>query len=206
MEIRTFEIPSFEIEDESIKIITSFCEIAKETKRGKKILERCMNVKEKFCNDYVVKVIIMPFIPCEFNQKELIINRKIFKSDKFKKINPCSIVGGYMYTIIGEPINNEGMSTLDMYYVDCWLSSYVEATRQNLKHLLINKINNDFETKKSKNNISISDCYAPGFDGMEMENVSDIFELMELSKYGLKLYNGIMIEPGKTIVGMCFTM
>jgi hypothetical protein len=202
MEIRIFEIPSYKIESESVKIITSFCEIQKETKRGEKILKRCMNIKEKFCNDYVIKVLIMPFIPCEFNQKEFIVNEKIFRCNKFINLDSCNILGGYMYAITGDPISNLGMSTLDMYYVDCWLSSYVEAIRQNLKNLLINEITNDFKVEKYKNNISVSDCYAPGFDGMDMESISDIFELMGLSKYGMKLYDNTIIVPNKTIVGM----
>jgi hypothetical protein len=203
MECRVFEIPENKLYEESLKICIGICGIQIDTLRGEKILNKCIATREAFCKDCIIKVIVRPFVHDLINESALKIKDKVIYCNKFKELDLSKVIGGYMYAITVEPLSFELMSTLQMFYADCWLNAYVETAWHGIKLLLTCELIKDFKIDENKIQLFLSECYGPGFNGMELKSVSDIFELMNLSKFGIKLHEEYMLMPYHSIVGIC---
>lgn len=199
---KRFEISVNDIYEESLKSCIEFCEIQAETVRGKKLLEKCLSTREKFCKDCIIKVVVTPFSKDYIKEDAFQIEDNVIYCNELGKMVPPNMIGGYMYAVFTEPLSYEMMSTLQMYYADCWMSAYVEAGWKSIKSLLVKEAVKDFCAKECGGSIVVSESFAPGFGGMQMGSTADIFELMKLSKYGLELQDECVITPAKSIIGI----
>ena len=202
MENKFFEIHVEDIYEESLSNCIELSQIKTDTVRGKKLLKKLKDTRENFCKDIIVKIIISSFPRNSVQGNCFIIKDKIIKCDELEQIQQWNIIGGYIYTVFIDNYSYENTTTLEMFYVDCWISSYVEAAWKSIKDLLINEVYHDFNLVDPKEKIYFSKSYAPGFDGISIDSLKDIYELMNLSLYGMKLYDNNMITPTKSIIGI----
>lgn len=205
MKTKYFEISANKLFEESLKSCIEICEIKTDTVRGKKILGKCIETRDRFCKNCIVKVLVSPFSSDCVTEEAFMIEDKVIFCNDLGKINAANIIGGYIYAIFVDPLDFEMMSTLQMYYADCWLSSFVEVAWKGIQSLLIKESIKDFQADEYAGRITISESYAPGFGGMEMKSLSDIFELMKLYEYGMELQDEYIIIPSKCIIGIYLT-
>ena len=191
-----------ELYEESLKSFIEFCKINIDTVRGEKLLKKSLEVRERFCKECVLKIVLTPFGGNSVNKDFFAIKDKAIYCNELHKNISDKIVGGYMYAIFIEPIDYNNMTTLEMYYADCWLSSYVEAGWKNINSILINESIKDFSVKEDKDKLLVSESFAPGFGGMQIESIADLFELMNLQEYGMKLQDTTNIIPCNSIIGI----
>lgn len=201
MSNKTFEIRSNELYEESLKRCIEICDIHMDTQRGKKVFERCIEVNEKFCKDCIIKVVVTPFSGECVNEDGFLIQNKIIGCNGLESITSSNIMGGYMYAVFVEPMDYSMMTTIQMYYVECWLSAYAEAAWNGMKSLLIEESTEDFTVNKCQGNFFVSESFAPGF-GMPMDSIQDLFDLMNLAEYGIKMHHDQMLLPIKSIIGI----
>jgi hypothetical protein len=204
MKNKTFTIPTNQLDEESLKICIRMCNIQINTVKGEKLLEKCLKTREKINHDGVVKIFVKPFVPDEINNEVLKIKSKAIHCNNFSEVNLNKVIGGYLYAIMIDSINYEGLSVLESYYVDAWLSAYVEAAWKAVESILINESKKDFTSEGYEEKRYLSECYAPGFEGMAMETIEDIFGIMNLSEYGMGLQAGYTLLPRHSIIGMYF--
>lgn len=166
------------------------------------MLEKCLEARGNFCRDCTITILISPFgIEC-IQDNFFRIEDKTICCEDLNKPALQNVIGGYMYAVFTEAVHFRGLSTLEMYYVDCWQSAYVDAGWKSLRAMLVQEAKNDFCRGGVHGNIVVSESFAPGFNGMPAESLKDLFRLMNLSEYGMELHDDSLIIPQKSITGI----
>lgn len=199
---KIFDIFVEDIYEECLESFIEFSQIKIDTVTGKKLLNKAKEARELFCKDCFVKVIISPFPSNSVQREFFIIEDRVIECNELKMIDLSKVIGGYMYAVFINNYSYANMTTLQMFYVDCWLNAYVEAGWNKIKSFIIKDVYQDFMIEEYKRDIVISKSYAPGFEGISMDSTKDIFELMNLKLYEMELQDNNMILPSKNITGI----
>lgn len=202
MEKRLIELSVNEIYEECLNSCIEFCGIQKDTVRGKRVLEKCLEARERFCKECKITILISPFTGKCVMDDSFRIESKTICCSGLKELLPSDVIGGYLYAVFTGTIQLDEMSTLLKYYADCWMSAYADAGWKSLKAILVNEAKKDFCSGNINDKIVISESFAPGFNGMMLNSTGDLFQLMKLSEYGLELYDNSFIKPQKSIIGI----
>jgi hypothetical protein len=204
MESRIIELSANEMFEECLMSCIEFCSIQKDSVRGKRVLEKCLETRERFCRDCKINILISPFdVEC-IKENFFRIEDKTIHCEGLKKLVLSNVIGGYMYAVFTETLHLDELerSTLQMYYADSWLSAYVDAGWKSLKAILVNEAKKDFYKDSTQAKIVVSESLAPGYHGMSLESTKDLFQLMKLSEYGMELHDNSVIIPQKNVIGI----
>lgn len=100
---------------------------------------------------------------------------------------------------IPELADIQHLDMLEQFYIDAWMTAILDAGRDWLKEYIAEYVKRDLYQNKEEE-IYVSDAFGPGFYGMGMEKIQDIFEEIEVGQIGISMYHGSM-RPPKSNVG-----
>ncbi len=137
---------------------------------------------------------------CSLEGRELKVEEYTFCCNAFERISSSTVKGVFVYLLTLGPLVLPKLNMLQELYVDYWALSYLDGGRR----LLENSLFEDMETMEQYNgrNFQISYSYGPGFYGMDLEQMKDLFAILDGSKIGLKVNREGMIHPLKSCGGI----
>lgn len=107
------------------------------------------------------------------------------------------IVSGYFYTFHAPEISTDPdkLSLLEQCYLESWLIASIDAGRDWIQSYLFRKHN----VRESK---YVTDSFGPGYYGMPIEALSDIFQIFSGEPVGVSLLDNGNMTPLKSSIGM----
>ena len=108
-------------------------------------------------------------------------------SDRVKEI--------YIFLVSEKTVADDRQETIEQLYTHIWQNAYLDAAREWLKDWL-----------KKESGWYVSDCISPGFYGIPIKCMSDLYDLVEGKNIGVHLREDGFLLPEKSVLGMYFTM
>lgn len=201
MDRKVFELKAADLYEETLEKCVQLCSIQVDTERGKKAYGRCIETEKQFCIGASIKVIVEPFSRECVRGDGFYIGNSTITCEGLKELKHVAIEGGYMYAVYMDKPDVNSLKPLQIYYIECWLSAYVEVAWKHIRNGLLTDAKEDFRFKVNHEKVFVSESFAPGF-GMGMNEVRSLFELMKLSDYGLSIIGDCVLLPPKSIMGI----
>lgn len=178
------------------------------------LADKIVDIKNKGKNEWNVKVIVSSYGPEVMNNHSMIIEGKSFHCNVLSQIDREHVILIYAYMLT---VGERGLSCKDLleqYYIDTWGTAYVDASREILKLMLIEKAKTDFIQNHThsnyqnsnrrdieENKLLISDSFGPGYYGMDISSVDNFFHILDGDKIGIKQMESGFMVPAKSNVG-----
>lgn len=105
------------------------------------------------------------------------------------------ISGVYAYFVSSREIDVPEQNVTRQLYADIWQNAYLDAAREASRELL------RFHTDRI-----VSQGIAPGFYGIPVESIQNLFRLLDTEKAGLTIGEGGYLKPEKTVMGVYFIL
>jgi len=176
----------------------------REGEKYKRLLDHGMQVKGKIIKTIDLKAIVTSFDKDIISGNTAQIGDVVFVCNAFQQLNRDSIqkIYAYIFTSGGCELNDQD-DIMDQLYTDIWGTAYTDAGLEVLKQYL----KDDFEkdngtcTSNDEKQVTILDPFGPGFYGMEVDQVSKFFEVLDGDKIGVKAKTTSLMLPLKSCVG-----
>ncbi|MBR1741357.1 MAG: hypothetical protein IJ733_05715 [Lachnospiraceae bacterium] len=157
-------------------------------------------IYEMFFENAVLRILLQPFSGKCVMRDGLHFGKEYFIACpilEHLELEAADVISGYLYTFHApEPAGDiEKLSLLEKYYLENWLVSFLDAGREHARAYLFRK-HNVRETS------FVTDSFGPGFYGMSIEAVRQIFEVLDGSPVGVSLMENGNMSPLKSCVGM----
>lgn len=105
------------------------------------------------------------------------------------------IQGLYVFLVTIEHMTKEEGSLLEQLYLQIWQNAYLDAAREWLKEWI-----------GRKEQVFVSQCVAPGFYGIDLQEMHTLYEVMKGGKLGVKVLENGCLYPEKSFMGMYFLL
>lgn len=111
----------------------------------------------------------------------------------FSQMEPQTIKGAYIFVLSIGNIDLSGETMTQRVYADLWGSAYVDAARILLQ-------------KELEQHSLLSECFGPGFFGMEMGEMRAIDEIVRFDCIDARIESSGAILPPKSSAGLYFSV
>lgn len=143
-----------------------------------------------------LRAALSDFLPDTLNGNEMRISETVFSCSAFGQLEYDDIKRCYIYLLTVGDIEIDSDRITDLLYVDIWATAFIDAGRELLQQEVL-KI-----AKKEDHDINVSASFGPGYYGMELEQISSFFSLLDGESIGVVLRENRIIIPLKTCTGM----
>lgn len=173
------------------------CGFDRGTLMSEKSKKNALKLRDKIFNNTTMDFLITSFGKECVKDDVFLFNEQIIPCEFLNNIESKSIQGGYAFMFHAPMPDVSAFSVSAMYAVDSWQTSFVDAGRDVLRDLLLEKYANE-----NKGIHYITDTLAPGLFGMKASNLCTFFKFMDSTKINLKLLDSGMMEPLKSFAGI----
>ena len=147
-----------------------------------------------------LRAVVSDFLPDSLNGTEMQIGETVFSCSAFEQLKPDSVKRCYIYILTVGDIEIDSDRITDLLYVDIWATAFIDAGRELLKQQ-VEKI-----AMEADGNTHVSPSFGPGFYGMELEQITNFFRLLDGDSIGVVLRENRIIIPLKTCTGMFLSL
>lgn len=106
-----------------------------------------------------------------------------------------AITGVYVFIVSEKNLAKDEQDTLDQLFIYIWQNAYLDAAREWTKEWL------EQETKDF-----VSQCIAPGFYGIDLDEIATLFKLVDGEKIGVQMREDGFLLPEKSVLGIYLTL
>ncbi|MEG2199122.1 MAG: hypothetical protein RRY25_02390, partial [Anaerovorax sp.] len=176
----------------------------REGEKYKKMRKEAFLIKETVKSRVNIKAVVSYVEPVHIREKTLEVGGHIFQSNAFSRIDENSIKGAFVYVITAGDYELEEQPILEQLYADIWGNSYVDVGRDVLKEKLLKLIAEDpwFVNLAGDKPLKLSDSFGPGFYGMDVAQVKELFEIQNGNEINVELKNSSVMVPIKSCAGL----
>lgn len=141
-----------------------------------------------------VSVLLQPFAGECVHKGYLEFGNKKIMCNVLEKLEPGSILKGYLYVFHAPEIDIESVgSVLEQYYLEAFQVACMDVVRVWVQGYLERK-NSVYEKRYC------SPSFGPGYYGMSMDTIPELLGLMDASQVGVS-WNGERMSPKMSLVG-----
>ncbi len=131
----------------------------------------------------------------EFYSRYMILEEERFEYNIPLQSYKEQITGVYAYFVSSKEIDITEQNVARQLYGDIWQNAYLDAAREASREML-----------RLYTGHVVSQGMAPGFYGIPVENISNLFRLLDTKRAGITLEEGGYMKPEKTVMGIYFTL
>lgn len=106
-----------------------------------------------------------------------------------------AITGVYTFIVSEKTLVTEDQGNLDQLLFHIWQNAYLDAAREWMKEWLAQ------ETKRF-----VSSCIAPGFYGIDLDEIATLFKLVDGGQIGVQMREDGFLLPEKSVIGIYLTL
>ncbi len=196
-----------EVDVLALEYFKKICGFNRGEEKDQRMLEQGIKIKEKIQNRVDLKAIVSFFSGDTMKNNIVVLDGIAFECNAFQCFSPKHMKGIYAYILtagVFELCDED--SGLDQLYTDIWGTAYVNSGLELLRKYVekdIYRIYNDKQEKTDATEVPITvlDSFGPGFYGMDVDQVSKFFVLLDGDKIGVKVRSHHLIIPEKSCVG-----
>lgn len=161
-------------------------------------------IYECYLKDRAIEVLLQPFSgQCVTKEGFHFNENAILSCDILEKLQleQEDIISGYIYTFCAPVFSKqlqeeyEKLPLLEQYYVENWLISVLDASRDWIRNYLLRK-------HSVLRPAYVTDSFGPGFYGMAMEQLPELFRLIDGETVGVSLNDNNSLNPLKSCIGI----
>jgi len=199
MNNQTISITMAEADVFAMEYFMKICGLNREGIKYQRMLKQGMEIKERIRDSVDIKAIVSYFPGSAIKNNTAVFNGVAFHCNAFQRFDPAHVLGVYIYILTAgffefehdEPI-------LDQLYADIWGTAYVDAGIEVLKKY----VEKELEGKhRYHEKITVLSSFGPGFYGMDVNQVSSFFEVLDGSKIGVHARSNSLMLPLKSCAG-----
>ena len=187
---RILSINQTELQSAAEIYLDRACGLHKENQKNKTIRRKVYALHDAVAGSLVIRALIVPLKRMYAGRDCINIHGKHFPCHFLIEIAPESLKALYAFVLTVGEVPAAGTSMAAALYADMWATAYISAASDAVREIL---------SRESK--AYIPDGVAgPGYHGMSVSKLRDLFEIVDGSLIGVSL-NGDMMEPLKSIAG-----
>lgn len=183
--------------DIAFDYMSVICGFDRGTLMSEKSKKNALEIREKIFNNTTMDFLITSFGKECVEHDVFILDEQRISCEFLNNIESESIQGGYAFMFHAPMPDVSAFSVSDMYAADSWETAFVDAGRDVLRKLLLEKYSNE-----NNGTYYITDTLAPGLFGMKASNLCTFFKFMDSTKINLKLLDSGMMDPLKSFAGI----
>ena len=138
-----------------------------------------------------LKIVYREIEPTVLEGKQLLVEGREISCAGFEQISPESVESIVVYALTAGDFEVAGANFFDQCYADLWGTAFAEAAFAVWREQL---------SKQS----ALSDCFGPGYYGMDVSSLDPIAALANSSSIGLRVTKAHVILPQKSCMGLFF--
>lgn len=173
------------------------CGFERNTSISNKSKELAMKVLGKSFDGMKMPIMVVTLEKEWIKEDHFDIEGTKIKCTALEKLNKANIKGGYAFIFRSPMPDIQSYPISEMYLADSWETCFVDAGRDKLRELLLQKSKSEFNDE-----LYITDTLAPGMAGMPSNAVKKFFEFLKADKIQLELLPSNMMNPVKSFVGI----
>lgn len=182
----------------AMEYFMKICGFNREGEKYRRMLKQGMDIKERIRESVDIKVVISSFPGSSIKDNRAELNEVTFECNAFQRLNPEHVRGVYAYILTAGIFElDDSDPILDQLYADIWGTAYVDAGLEVLKKF----VEEDLNGADGSGDITVLDSFGPGFYGMDVNQVSSFFELLDGDKIGVKARSSCLMLPLKSCSG-----
>lgn len=198
MKNQVIDLKLEELLDDSESYFLKMCGFHRDLDKNSGRIREAIDIREKYKEDFKPHLLLSSYPASVVSKGEFCFEQVKIPCMVLNRIPKKDILGVYLYAICLSDRNRKKEDMLEEFYLDTWMTAFLDAGRDWLKVYLEKQVRR--RVPKGKN-VFLTDSFGPGFYGMGIDVVEDFFCLLESKKIGLKLQHGVMY-PMKSNVGM----
>lgn len=182
-----------------LEVKSGFSNMDKETLEEHQAI--AMYLYERFLADGMIQILLQPFSGRCLGKEGFLFGEKRRITCSFLEklgLSEEEVVSGYFYAFHVPEIPAEAgekLSLLEQCYLENWLISFLDAGREYARDYLFRKHNIEKPHY-------VTDSFGPGYYGMPIESIREIFKVFDASPVGVTLLEHGNMHPLKSSVGM----
>lgn len=177
----------------AVDYFSNICGFHREKEKYKAMLDEGLTVRDQLLENINIKVVISEYDNNVLYNNYIKIDDVSFKCNAFEQIDKENIIKVYPYILTVGDVGLEHAPMLDKVYADAWGTAYVDASRDILKRMIVDRNHTEY--------ICISDSFGPGYYGMDITQVINFFKILEAELIQVKLTESGLMLPIKTCAG-----
>lgn len=186
-----------EITPKSEEYFRKKCGFNPKTKNLEKKLNSCEEIRKKYFDNSSIKILIKPFSKNHIIKNAFTFDDNRIPCNVLNRIDPNSILGGYMYIFSAPGADLSDVEILEMFYADTWQTAFIDAARDKLYEEI-----SALAKKEYGDGICLSDSFGPGFYGIGSETLPCFYRYIGGADADITLTSYGMMKPLKSILGM----
>lgn len=158
-------------------------------------LEEIQDISDKAEQTMQVKLLIKRENQLQILEKGMWLCEKWIEYNIPLHLYEDQIQGLYTFLITLDNVQKEENSLLEQLYLQIWQNAYLDAAREWLKDWI-----------GQQERCFVSQCVAPGFYGIPLQEISTLYDLIGGRQLGVKMSGDYCLYPEKSFIGMYFLM
>ena len=164
------------------------CGFHREGEKYERLFARGMEIKEWIKNKVKIRAVVSSFDKEAIRGNTAFLDGVSFVCNGFEQLSPAHISALYVYILTAGSFElDEKAPVLDQLYADVWGTAYVDAGLEILKQRLTGN--------------KAAESFGPGFYGMDIDQVSKFFRILDGEKIDVRLRNHCLMLPLKSCSG-----
>ena len=182
----------------AMEYFMKICGFNREGEKYRKMQKQSMDIRERILDRVDIKAVVSSFPGSSIEGNKARLNGIVFECNAFQRLDPDHLSDVYAYILTAGIFElDDSAPVIDQLYADIWGTAYVDAGLEVLKKF----VETDLKETCGGEDITVLDSFGPGFYGMDVNQVSRFFELLDGDKIGVKARSNSLMLPLKSCSG-----
>ncbi len=183
------------IEETAQKYFIKMCGFDITKDRHRKMMDEAMTLHATLAPGLNIQALVVPLDITDLEGPVMTLNGVPVLCQAFDQLDAEDLVRayGYIVTTGPVPVDEDDDSMLGMLYADGWGTCYAEAANDMVKAHVV--------SLAEQEGLYASPAFGPGYYGMPMEEMHNIFKLLDGDKVGVGVTQSGLMLPPKSCAG-----
>ena len=180
---------------DSEKYFKKICGFEREDEWNLEEMKIANHLKEQYKSSLLPRVIFSSYSADCVKEDSFYLEQTEIVCEGLKRIPKENVKAVFVYAMcIPEIEDAKKWDMLEQFYLDTWMTAYLDAGRDFLRVYL-----EEYLLNQTGNPVFVTHAFGPGFYGMGMEAVPQLFEVIDGRKIQMELFHGGMNPPKSNI-------